>query len=191
MPRPIVRRIGVVLVILIALLILAGIGGVLWLRSAMKDSLAQLDGERRLPGLTAAVTVERDALGTPTIRAASRQDAARALGFLHAQDRFFQMDLMRRQAAGELSELFGGVALKADESLRIHRFRDGARRVVAGFPPEERAMLDAYSQGVEAGRTSLSGAPFEYSLLRVDPAPWRQRGHDPRRLRDVHRARRP
>jgi penicillin G amidase len=173
MPRPIARRIGVAVVALVVLLILTGIGGGLWLRSAMKNSLAQLDGERRLPGLTAAVTVERDALGTPTIRAVSRLDAARALGFLHGQERFFQMDLMRRQAAGELSELFGPVALKTDESLRIHRFRAGARRVIAGFTPEERAMLDAYSQGVEAGRTSLGGNPFEYALLRVDPVPWR------------------
>jgi penicillin amidase len=173
MARPIMRRIALAFLVLVVLLALAGLGAVLWLRDAMDDSLAQLDGERRLPGLSAPVAVERDALGTPTIRAAGRIDAARALGFLHGQERFFQMDLMRRQAAGELSELFGKVTVKRDEAVRIHRFRDGARKIVAAFSPEDRAVLDAYSAGVEAGRRALHGNPFEYSLLRVDPASWR------------------
>jgi penicillin amidase len=139
----------------------------------MKDSLAQLQGEARISGLSAPVTVERDALGTPTIHAANRVDAARALGFLHGQERFFQMDLMRRQAAGELAELFGPAVLESDEAYRIHRFRDQARRTMERASPEERAILDAYAQGVEAGRKALGGPPFEYALLRTDPAPWR------------------
>src|SRR5690242_21960772 len=73
----------------------------------MRASLPQLDGEVSMPGATAAITIQRDALGVPTIASASRADVARGLGFLHAQDRFFQMDLARRRAAGELAELFG------------------------------------------------------------------------------------
>jgi acyl-homoserine lactone acylase PvdQ len=68
-------------------------------------SVPLLDGEIEIAGLASPVTIERDALGVPTIRGSSRLDVAQALGFLHAQERFFQMDLMRRQAAGELSEL--------------------------------------------------------------------------------------
>jgi penicillin amidase len=171
--RRIARRIGLALLVLLVLLAAALAGAALWLRGTMKDSLPQVAGERRIPGLAAPVSVERDALGTPTIHAATRVDAARALGFLHAQERFFQMDLMRRQAAGELSELFGPVAVETDKANRIHRFRDEARRVVAGLSPEDRAMLAAYAGGVEAGRLALAGKPFEYALLRVGPAPWR------------------
>ena len=171
--RRIVRRIILSLAVLIVLLAAAAGLGVLWLRSAMKNSLPQVAGEVRLPGLSAPVTVERDALGTPTIHAASRIDASRALGFLHAQERFFQMDLMRRKAAGELSELFGPIAVRADKAARIHRFRAEAERMIAGLTPADRALLDAYTGGVEAGRQALAGKPFEYAILRTEPAPWR------------------
>jgi len=171
--RRIARRLALALAVLIV--VAAAVGGIaaLWLRGVMKDSLPQVSGERRLPGLAAPVTVERDALGTPTIHAANRLDAVRALGFLHGQERFFQMDLMRRQAAGELAELFGPIAVKIDEEHRIHRFRDEARRIVAGLSADEKAVLDAYAEGVEGGRRSLRGQPFEYALLRVEPVPWR------------------
>ena len=86
---------------------------VLW--ACIRASLAKLDGRQRLPGLGAPVIVERDALGVPTIHATNRLDASRALGLLHAQERFFQMDLSRRAGAGELSELFGPLALDRDQ----------------------------------------------------------------------------
>jgi penicillin amidase len=153
--------------------LVAGLVGLLWLRAEVRGSLAQLDGERALPGLSAPVAIERDALGVPTIHAASRVDAARALGFLHGQDRFFQMDLMRRKAAGELSELFGPLALPADRPNRLHRFRDEARQVLARSATEEHQLLDAYAAGVNAGLAGLSDKPFEYIPLRVSPAPWK------------------
>ena len=171
--RRIVRRVVLALVVLIVLFTAAAGLGALWLRGAMKDSLPQVAGEVRLPGLSAPVTIERDALGTPTIHAASRIDASRALGFLHAQERFFQMDLMRRKAAGELSELFGPIAVRSDQASRIHRFRAEAEQIIAGLSPADRAMLDAYTGGVEAGRKALGGKPFEYAILRTEPAPWR------------------
>ena len=74
-------------------------------------SLPLLDGSAKIANLSAPVTVERDAQGVPTIRGSQRLDVARALGFLHAQDRFFQMDCTRRHAAGELAELFGSAAV--------------------------------------------------------------------------------
>ena len=94
------RRLLLVVVLLATGLAVAGY-------SFLRMSLPLLDGERALGGLGAPVTVERDSNGVPTIRGRSRIDVARATGFVHAQDRFFQMDLARRRAAGELSVLFG------------------------------------------------------------------------------------
>ena len=162
-----------ILAVLAGLLILAILIGGLWLHGRLTASLPQLDGERRIAGLAAPVEVERDGLGVPTIRAANRVDAARALGFLHAQDRFFQMDLLRRQAAGELAEIVGPAVVKVDRRHRVHRFRERARQVLAAASPEARALLTAYAEGANAGLSALGGKPFEYLLLRADPAPWR------------------
>src|SRR5688572_9015549 len=95
-------KLSLIALAVIAVLIVAG--GV-YARSQVRASLPQLNGTAAISGLTANVRVDRDALGVPTITGATREDVARALGFLHAQDRFFQMDLQRRQPAGELSGL--------------------------------------------------------------------------------------
>src|SRR5687768_14659334 len=100
-----------------AVLLLAAVAGGFWVRSELRGSLARLDGEFRLGGLSAPVIVERDELGIPTVRGGSRDDVARATGFLHAQDRFFQMDLARRRAAGELAALVGARALLVDREI--------------------------------------------------------------------------
>src|SRR5262245_51833011 len=97
------RRVGLALGLLSILAVMLAAGG-FWVRNELRGSLPVLDGTIAMPGLSAAVSVTRDALGIPTIRGSSREDVARATGFLHAQDRFFQMDLARRQAAGELSD---------------------------------------------------------------------------------------
>jgi penicillin amidase len=159
-------------IIVVAVLLLALVTG-LWVRSLISGSLPQLEGESTVAGLSAAVTIERDALGVPTIRGEDRADVARALGFVHAQDRFFQMDLLRRKGAGELSELFGAAAIEADRESRLHGFRTLAHDVVEGLPDEHRRLLDAYVDGVNAGLATLSSVPFEYLLLRLDPEPWR------------------
>lgn len=159
----------------VALGILVLLGGALvgFMYRAVARSLPLLEGEAEIAGLASAVTVERDALGVPTIRGATRLDVARALGFLHAQDRFFQMDLLRRRAAGELSALFGPGALEADRASRIHRFRARARERMAELNDADRRTLAAYSGGVNAGLEALRERPFEYLLLRTEPAPWR------------------
>ena len=108
------RRLAWISLALVLLLVVAVIGGGIYLRRQLHASLPIQEGTVSLPGLEADVTVVRDALGVPTITALSRRDAAAALGFLHAQERFFQMDLQRRQAAGELSALVGGRALELD-----------------------------------------------------------------------------
>src|ERR1700748_2957984 len=106
----------------LALLLLLGLACL-----ALRGSLPRLDGSLAQAGLSAPVHISRDARGVPTIEAASRSDLAFATGFLHAQDRFFEMDLSRRLAAGELSELFGRVALGQDRQARLFRFRSVAR----------------------------------------------------------------
>lgn len=158
---------GSVVVILVAL---GGVTG--WFYLQMRGSLAQLDGERALPGATATVMIERDALGIPTIGAVSRADVARGLGFVHAQDRFFQMDLSRRRAAGELSELFGSAAIAIDTRTRMLRLRARARSALDAAAPDEAAVLRAYAEGVNAGLAALSVKPPEYLLLRAQPRPW-------------------
>jgi penicillin amidase len=163
------KRIAVAL----AVVALIAAGSVAWLSREISKSLPQLEGRIDIDGLASAVTIERDALGVPTVRASDRRDIGRALGFLHAQERFFQMDLLRRRAAGELSELFGAAALDADRAARIHRFRWRARERVHELTDTEREILAAYSGGVNQGLDQLRAKPFEYLLLRADPAPWR------------------
>lgn len=152
------------------LVLLAVLALVAWL--ALRGSLAQLDGERVMTALTAPVEAQRDARGYLTVTAETRLDAARALGFVHAQERFFQMDLMRRNAAGELSALVGAKALPLDKSRRTHRFRHRAESGLAALPADERALLDAYVSGVNAGLAGLGARPPEYLLLRQQPQPW-------------------
>jgi penicillin amidase len=154
---------------LVVLLVLA-VGFAWW---TLHRSLPQLDGELALPGLSAPVRIERDALGTVTIDAANEADAARALGFVHGQERFFEMDLLRRSAAGELSALFGPIAVDTDKSIRVHRMRarvDASLGAVAGA---HLPALQAYSAGVNAGRRALATRPWPYLLLRAEPEDWR------------------
>ncbi|HET9300313.1 MAG TPA: penicillin acylase family protein, partial [Candidatus Polarisedimenticolaceae bacterium] len=120
------------------------------------------------------VRIERDDLGVPRVVARSEADAVFALGWLHGQERFFQMDLMRRRAAGELSEIVGGSTVEMDKASRFHRFRWRAGRVVAALPSEDRALLAAYTEGVNAGLEALRAKPVEYVMLRTTPAPWRE-----------------
>ena len=167
-----IRRLLRAVLIVVGILLFIGISGGVWAYSRLRASLPQLDATRQVAGLSAPVRITRDALGVPMIRGRSRVDVARATGFLHGQERFFQMDLARRRAAGELSALVGIRALAVDREIRVHRFRAEAQRAAAALPPEDRALLDAYTAGVNAGLTSLGGSPFEYLLLRQTPQPW-------------------
>ena len=167
------RRLLKALVLLVMAVTIAVFAAGWWARGRLLASLPQLEGPRQLAGLQNAVEVTRDALGIPTVRAGNRRDLARAMGFLHAQDRFFQMDLARRRAAGELAALVGGRALALDREIRVHRFRPQARRGVELLKPNDRALLDAYTAGVNAGLAALAEKPFEYFVLRQTPQPWR------------------
>lgn len=138
----------------------------------LRGSLARLDGELALPGLSAPASIERDALGVASIKAASEIDAVRALGYVHAQERYFEMDLLRRSAAGELSALFGPMALERDKQVRIHRLRARATEQFEQIIGPRREILEAYRDGVNAGLADLGHAPWPYLLLRTEPEPW-------------------
>ena len=140
--------------------------------AVLRASLPQLDGNVRHSALTAPVRIERDRLGVPTIVAANRTDLAYATGFVHGQDRFFEMDLSRRLAAGELSELFGKVAVEQDRKARRFRFRSVARAVIQQATAEQRAIVEAYAKGVNAGLASLRSRPWEYWVLGSPPVTW-------------------
>ncbi len=157
----------------IGLILVAALAGAGWFYSELRASLPPLDGAKRLTGLSAPVTVERDALGVPTIHAITREDAARALGYVHAQDRFFQMDILRRRGAGELAEIIGPAALPLDRGSRRFGFRALAEGVIARMDSRDRAVIAAYAEGVNAGLAGLGAKPFEYCVLRTDPSPWR------------------
>ena len=138
----------------------------------LRASLAQLDGTRRAPGLFATVSVARDTYGVPLLQGSNRLDLSYATGFIHAQDRFFQMDLLRRVGAGELAELFGERALAADKAHRLHRFRARAERMLAAMPAAERQFIDRYVAGVNDGMKALGARPFEYALTGTAPRAW-------------------
>jgi penicillin amidase len=157
----------------VALVVLLVVGVAGWVTWQVRGSLPQLDGQIVVRGLSRPVTIERDALGIPTIRAENRTDLAFATGFAHAQDRFFQMDLLRRNSAGELSEIVGPATLDADREVRVHRFREVAKKVLLHADEQDRDIVEAYAKGVNAGLESLRAKPFEYLLLGVDPAPWK------------------
>jgi penicillin amidase len=159
---------------IVAALIVLAILGVSAAIFAMRGSLAKLDGEIALAGLSAPASIERDALGIATITAEDRRDLSRALGFVHAQERYFEMDLTRRSAAGELAELFGKATLPIDRRHRVHRFRARANRWLADMPTADRALMQAYTEGVNAGLAAHRIRPWPYLLLRTQPRPWRE-----------------
>jgi len=166
------RRVGIaVLILVLLLLVVVGAAG-LWVNSQLRASLPRLEGEISLLGLEDRVVVSRDELGVPTVEARTSLDAACSLGFLHAQERFFQMDLMRRQAAGELAELFGEAAVDWDRFIRVHRLRAVAEARWASTSGGDRKLLEAYAAGVNAGLQGLDASPFEYLLLRQQPRSW-------------------
>ncbi|MGY4515912.1 penicillin acylase family protein [Lysobacter sp. HA18] len=160
-----IARIAIALVVLLIVLALAA-----WF--AMRGSVPRMDGDVALPGLSAPVSIRRDALGVVTIDAANEADAMRALGYVHGQERYFEMDLMRRVAAGELSELFGMRAFPLDAKHRQDRLRARVTANLDAAMGARRPVVDAYVAGINAGVGSLRVRPWPYLLLRQAPRRW-------------------
>ncbi len=138
----------------------------------LRGSLPQYGGKITLSGLSAPVQVDRDYMGSSTLEGGNRADVAMAMGFVHAQERFFEMDLMRRQAAGELAELFGESFLEHDLKTRRFRMRARATKVIQQLTDTQKQYLEAYRQGVNQGMQALNVRPFPYLLTQTTPATW-------------------
>lgn len=147
----------------------AGVGAV----AALRRPLPRTSGRLALRGLAARATVHRDRWGVPHIYADGNADLFAALGYVHAQDRLWQMELNRRTGHGQLAEIFGPVALSSDQFIRTLGFSRLARREIAMLDDETRTSLDAYLRGVNACLEGLGGRlPVEYGLLGFQPRPW-------------------
>ncbi|MBT5185735.1 MAG: penicillin acylase family protein [Kordiimonadaceae bacterium] len=157
---------------LAVVLCLITVVGVLIIYSGFRASLPTLDGSIEIASLNDKVILERDENGNATLTASDRNDLAFTTGYLHAQERFFQMDLARRMPAGELSELFGSVALNSDMGNRIHRFRSRATTAINMLSAENKLILDRYVDGVNSGLDDLGSKPFEYWILGAEPQDW-------------------
>jgi len=156
----------------LAVLVLCA-AGVSWMLTIARSALPELDGVLPVKGLSAPVSVTRDTHGVPTIEATTLDDLFFAQGYVTAQDRLFQMDLMRRSAAGELSEIVGEPTLKHDRQQRILGIRAAAQKGVETATEEDRAQFGAYARGVNAFiETHREHLPIEFRILGYAPRPW-------------------
>src|SRR5579875_4875 len=174
--RRIVRR-SLGLLAVVALLAIAGVLGIaVWARHAMRSALPQLDGTIDIAGLQAPVTVTRNAQGVPCVHATNLDDLLFAQGYVTAQDRLWQMDALRRHAAGELAEILGPELVEHDKMQRYLQLRAAADRGATMLPADQRRELEAYARGVNAYIDShRDRPPLEFRLLHYAPRPWTPR----------------
>ncbi len=157
------------LAIIIVLVVLILIGGYGWLRR----SLPQVTGEVRVPGISAPVQIVRDADAIPHIFAANRNDAIFGLGYVHAQERLWQMEFQRRIGQGRLSEILGDATIGTDRFLRTLGVYRAAEQALDAISADSRAAIDAYVAGINAFlNDSRRSLPPEFTLLGLTPEPW-------------------
>jgi penicillin G amidase len=162
----------ILLWLILAIALLAG-GAAAFAYFVARSALPQLDGSLAVKGLSAPVKVTRDSHGVPAIEAATVEDLFLAQGYVTAQDRLWQMDIMRRFAAGELSEILGEDTLKIDREQRILGLRAAATKGLQAASARDRAYFDAYARGVNAFIESHgSRLPIEFRILKYQPKPW-------------------
>jgi penicillin amidase len=158
---------------LVAFLLVSTGAIVVWLSGVARTALPALDGELHVAGLSAPVTVQRDAHGVPHIDAATQDDLFVAQGYVTAQDRLWQMDALRRNADGTLAEILGPSLVKHDKAQRVLQFRPTAHRIYANLAPADRARLDEYARGVNLFIDQHPHSlPAEFKLLFYRPQPW-------------------
>jgi penicillin amidase len=162
--------------VLLAVIVLGCVGGTFWVRHAMRTSLPQLDGTLHIASLTHPVVVRRDGHGVPHISAADMDDLIVAQGYVTAQDRLWQMDMLRRYAAGDLAEILGPGVVEHDRAQRILEIGRAADAALAAMDPADRRFLDDYARGVNAYIAQAQGhLPAEFRLLGYRPQPWQPR----------------
>jgi penicillin G amidase len=160
---------------LFVLLLFAPLAGILWLRSAAKSALPQLDGDTHLAGLSSPVIIRRDAHGVPHIEAATQDDLFVAQGFITAQDRLWQMDASRRNSNGDLAEIMGPALIQHDKMQRVLQIRLTAQRFYGELSADDRRRIDDYARGINlfiAQCEQSNSLPVEFRLLHYRPEPW-------------------
>ncbi|HWE60745.1 MAG TPA: penicillin acylase family protein [Chloroflexota bacterium] len=163
----------------------AGLGAAAAQRIA-RSPLPQLSGTLQAPGLQAPVIIDRDAWGIPHIAASYAEDLFFASGFVHAQDRFWQMEMTRRVGSGRLSELFGAFTIEADRLMRHFGLRRVAEEEARQCAGECRTLLEAYCRGVNHYLTAFpKRAPLEFALVRLLPPPMLRWQPEPYTIADV------
>jgi penicillin amidase len=157
----------------VAIVLLAAASGLIWLHRAMVKSLPEIDGTAHIPGLSAPVTVRRDSHGVPHIEATNLDDLLLAQGYVTAQDRLWQMDMLRRNAAGELAEILGPSLVDHDKAQRVFQFRNVSLRIYHSLPENERRRYEQYAKGVNLFVEQHSHSlPSEFRFLHYRPRPW-------------------
>jgi penicillin G amidase len=158
---------------LLAAIVVALLGAVAYAYFVARSALPQLDGKLQIKGLSAPVSVTRDPHGVPAIEAANLDDLFFAQAYVTAQDRLWQMDVMRRFASGELSEILGKDLLKLDREQRILGLRAAAKKNIDMATPRDRAFFEDYARGVNAFiSTHADRLPIEFRILHYAPKPW-------------------
>ena len=171
-----IKVVAVLIPLFILLTIVAFFAARHWTHQAMRDSLPQLDGTLSIAGLSAPVTVQRDAQGIPHISATSLDDLIIAQGYVTAQDRLWQMDSLRRYVTGNMAEVLGTSMVPHDRLQRTLQIQAAADRAFAVFPPDQMRWLELYARGVNASmEAQRAHLPIEFRLLRYQPAPWTPR----------------
>ena len=157
----------------ICVLLVAIIAAMWWAYWIAHSALPQMDGAVAVPGLSAKVRVVRNEQGVPAIEASTLEDLFFAQGYVTAQDRLWQMDMLRRVAAGELSEIIGEDTLKIDREQRILGLRVTAEAAARTISARDRAYFGAYTRGVNAFIESHGDRlPLEFRILKYQPRPW-------------------
>ena len=155
----------------LAVIVAIAVGATIWW--VVYRPLPKVDGQIVVSGISKNVIVERDGWGIPHIVASSTEDMVEAQGYVMAQDRLWQMDLLRRAARGQLSEIFGPPAIPVDKEFRTFGFARAAERDAAGGDAESRALIEAYARGVNQFiQHNQKHLPLEFSLLHYKPQPW-------------------
>ncbi len=174
-----VRILGRILLGLLTLIVIFALVAAIYVYTAVDDSFPQTDGEISLEGLDGPVDIYRDAYGIPQIYASTDHDLFFAEGYIHAQDRFWQMDFQRHTGAGRLSELIGSNGVDVDTFLRTMGWERVARQELENMDAQSRSMLESYAEGVNAYLADHSGTrlSLEYLFLKIlnsnyQPAPW-------------------
>jgi penicillin amidase len=153
--------------------IVAVLGSGAYLYQRGRASLPQIDGSLTLRGLSAPVEVLRDPQGVPHLFGSTPEDLARAAGFIHAQDRLFQMEILRRLGSGRLAELLGESVVTLDRTVRLYGLGLAARVELDRADSEVRSLLTAYAEGVNSYvETHRNRLPPEFQILGVTPEPW-------------------